>query len=364
VDDTLANLQLLAQLLTDRGYRARAVLTGVLALQAVQSEPPDLILLDVNMPQMNGYEVCERLKANPAWADIPVLFISALNETLDKVKAFGVGGVDYVIKPFQFEEVEARVATHLAMRRQKRALQDSYQRLQELEKLRDDLVHLVVHDMRSPLCALGTAVEILGQERSPAALSQMIPVMSHSVSLLTGMVDSLLDLSKMEAGKMKLEVAEHEVGSLVRDAMQPLGALQQNQQLRLLPPATDLQLRGDAELLVRVVQNLLGNALKFTPDGSPIRVAWGAQGEVVRLTVTDTGRGIPSEFHRTIFEKFGRVPVGGQLRKHSTGLGLYFCKMVVEAHGGRIGVESQVGQGSTFWLELPRCGPPPGPGAA
>jgi two-component system sensor histidine kinase/response regulator len=125
VDDTPSNLQLLLQLLKDRGYRIRVATSGKLALQAVQHEPPDLILLDVNMPELNGYEVCERLKADPAWAEIPVIFISAMSETLDKVRAFGAGGVDYVTKPFQFEEVEARVATHLELRRQKRELQAS-----------------------------------------------------------------------------------------------------------------------------------------------------------------------------------------------------------------------------------------------
>src|ERR1035437_6404886 len=147
VDDTPANLLLLEKMLMERGYKARPVLSGKLALLAARTEPPDLILLDIAMPEMNGYEVCEQLKADAALKDIPVIFISALNETIDKVKAFGVGGVDYVTKPFQFEEVYARVQTHLQLRR--------------LEKLRDDLTHMVVHDLRNSLKVICGFLEML-----------------------------------------------------------------------------------------------------------------------------------------------------------------------------------------------------------
>src|SRR3989339_730306 len=158
VDDTPANLQLLTGMLKERGYRVRPVPSGKLAIQAARSQTPDLILLDVNMPEMNGYEVCEQFKADAALREIPVLFISALGETMDKMKAFAVGGVDYVTKPFQFEEVDARVQTHLKLRRlqieqerQNRQLRESYDQLKKLEELQDNLTHMIIHDMRSPL---------------------------------------------------------------------------------------------------------------------------------------------------------------------------------------------------------------------
>ena len=131
VDDTPANLQLLTGMLKERGYKVRPVPSGKLALQAAKNDPPDLILLDIMMPEMDGYEVCERLKADEKLREIPVIFISALNETMDKVKAFGVGGVDYVTKPFQFEEVDARVSTHLKLQRQRRELK-------ELQRVREE----------------------------------------------------------------------------------------------------------------------------------------------------------------------------------------------------------------------------------
>ena len=211
VDDTLANLQLLAGLLKDRGYRVRVAPSGTLALQAVHAEPPDLILLDINMPELNGYEVCERLKADPQLAEIPVLFISALNETLDKVKAFGVGGVDYITKPFQFEEVEARVATHLELRRQKRELKESNERLRELERLRDNLVHMIVHDMRSPLMVISGHLELMAMEPLPAQAAQCAKKALAATRTLIEMVSSMLDVSKMEAGQMQL-TCRHAMG--------------------------------------------------------------------------------------------------------------------------------------------------------
>src|SRR5450759_2300333 len=147
VDDTPGNVLLLVRMLTERGYKASTALSGKLALQAARTEPPDLILLDIAMPEMNGYEVCEQLKADAALKEIPVIFISALNETIDKVKAFRVGGVDYVTKPFQFEEVYARVQTHLQLRR--------------LEKLHEDLTHMVVHDLSSPLLNIFHLLDLL-----------------------------------------------------------------------------------------------------------------------------------------------------------------------------------------------------------
>ncbi len=161
VDDTPANLKLLEDMLKARGYQVCSYPCGRLALAAAASQSPDLILLDVNMPEMNGYEVCKHLKADAKLKDIPVLFISALSETSDKVKAFSCGGVDYVTKPFRFEEVYARVETHLELRRQKRELQENYARLRELEDLKENLVLMIIHDLRSPAALISGYLDLI-----------------------------------------------------------------------------------------------------------------------------------------------------------------------------------------------------------
>ncbi|HEX2878052.1 MAG TPA: response regulator, partial [Polyangiaceae bacterium] len=154
VDDTAENLRLLAGMLTTRGFDVRPVTSGEDALATVAHGAPDLVLLDVNMPGMDGFQVCSQLKAHPEWREIPVIFLTALSEVSDKVKGFSVGGVDYITKPFQLEEVQARVDNQLALRAARKDLAESLRRLQDLERLRDDLVHMMVHDMRSPLSSL------------------------------------------------------------------------------------------------------------------------------------------------------------------------------------------------------------------
>ncbi|MBI4860261.1 MAG: hybrid sensor histidine kinase/response regulator [Candidatus Riflebacteria bacterium] len=356
VDDTPANLQLLTGMLKERGYRVRPVPSGRLALQAAGNNPPDLILLDINMPEMNGFEVCERLKATETLREIPVIFISALSEALDKVKAFSVGAVDYVTKPFHFEEVEARVATHLELCRKRRQLQQSYEKLRGLEELRDSLVHMIVHDLRSPLACIKGYLQIL-KDFDETALSadgrDCVQKALNGTNTLIEMVSSLLDVSKMEAGQMTLHRTECELASLTREVLARLEPLRGKREFSLEVGGEPLVTLADRELVLRVIQNLLSNALRFTPPDGKISVSLSTCEARMRVSVKDTGQGIPAEFHTKIFEKFGQVESRENRQKHTTGLGLTFCKLVVEAHGGRIGVESEVGRGSTFWFELP-----------
>ncbi len=357
VDDTPANLHLLTGMLKERGYKVRPVSSGEFALQTAKHDPPDLILLDIIMPEMNGYEVCECLKADEQLSEIPVIFISALNETMDKVKAFKVGGVDYVTKPFQFEEVQARVATHLELRRQKRLIQESNEQLRKLEELRDDLVHMVVHDMRTPLTAIYgflQTLETLEGERLSEQGREFVQTALASTEDLVEMVSSLLDVSKMEAGEMKLNLTQCELLTIAREALAKVEPLKGDRQLMLSGTDEPVTVMADAELIARVFQNLLGNALKFTPDDGRVTVSIEPSADAVRVLVQDTGPGIPPEYRERIFEKFGQVENPANRQRYSTGIGLTFCKLAVEAHGGQVGVDSEEGRGSTFWFTLPR----------
>ena len=341
VDDTPANLLLLARMLTERGYKTQTVLSGKLALQAARAEPPDLILLDIAMPEMNGYEVCEHLKAIEALKEIPVIFISALSETIDKVKAFRVGGVDYVTKPFQFEEVYARVQTHLQLRR--------------LEKLRDELTHMVIHDLRNPLAVIFIFLDLLERQEAKnlsARTRSFITLARHSAEELSTMISSILDVSKMGAGEMKLHREPCDLAALIREVLATTQSVPGNRTVTFDAPESDLTVPADSELIRRVLQNLLSNALRYTPAGGAVRVVVTPSDHEFRIAVTDTGPGIAPEYHQRIFEKFGQVE--DRHNRVGTGLGLTFCKLAVEAHGGRIGVTSEIGKGSTFWLVLPR----------
>jgi len=340
VDDTLANLLLLERTLTGRGYNAKPAPCGKLALQSARAEPPDLILLDIAMPDMDGYEVCTQLKADAALKDIPVIFISARDQTIDKVKAFSVGGVDYVTKPFQLEEVHARVRTHLQLRR--------------LEKLRDDLTHMVVHDLRNPLTAILGFLDFLESDKTQqlsASTQNLVPLARHSAEELLNMIGSILDVSKMGAGELKLQRDSFDLDTLIQAVVATNQPFPGNRTVTLdawKPPHT---VTADVGLIRRVLQNLLSNALNFTPSSGDVHIVVTPSDNEIRVAVTDTGPGIAPEYHERIFAKFGQVE--NRNNRLGTGLGLTFCKMAIEAHGGKIGVESEVGQGSTFWFALP-----------
>lgn len=353
VDDTPANLELLAGMLQQRGYEPRPVLSGRRALSAARTDPPDLILLDVRMPEMSGLEVCAELKADAALRDIPVIFITALAETEDKVKAFALGAVDYVTKPFQLEEVLARVNVHLELRRQQRALEEANGELARLEQRRDSLVHMLVHDLRSPLQAVLGGLELARMDHAPQEPEDYMLEVERSVRGLVDMVSCVLDVSRLESEQMPLERTAVDVIALAHATVRKLESLRGRRTIAVEAPAALPPTAADARLLSRILQNLLANALKFTdPRHGVITIRIDAVPDGIRTTVADNGPGIAAEFRERVFDKFKQVEARQQGHVLSSGLGLTFCKLAVEAHGGRIGLESELGQGSAFWFEL------------
>jgi signal transduction histidine kinase len=304
---------------------------------------------------MDGYEVCARFKADEKLKHIPVIFISALTETDDKLKAFDAGGVDYVTKPFQAQEVRARVATHLTLRRLQQDLERRYGELQQLQDLRDNLIHMIVHDMRSPLMGIQALFFFLKKEADKLTpdTREMSGDAETATTTLVEMVSSLLDVSRLESGEMPVTKSDVELGAIAGDALTALSGLTAGRLVTSTRPEGPVRARCDAELIRRVIGNLVANALKFTPSSAAILVTVRTNGGRPRVEVRDTGPGIPEEYHKRIFDKFGQAEAGQKKRRHSSGLGLAFCKLAVEAHGGAIGVESKVGEGSTFWFELP-----------
>jgi K+-sensing histidine kinase KdpD len=360
VDDIVDNIRLLTGILEQSGYEVRPATSGAQALQAAENDAPDLVLLDVNMPEMDGYEVCRRLKASAALRDVPVIFLTALSDIADKIKAFEVGGVDYITKPFHIEEVQVRVKTQLALRNANLMLAKSYSRLQELEQRRDELVHMVVHDMRSPLTILTGHLSFVEEESdklSPDAAGDLRAAI-QGAQTLARMANDLLDVSRLEEGKLPLRLAEHDLGELAATVRESLVSFERGRAVEL-----DVKMPAvvvcDAKLVQRILENLLSNAIKHAPAGSATRISVAGQSECVRVTVSDQGPGVPAEARQKIFQKFGVVAARQENRYHSAGLGLAFCKLAVEAHGGAIGVEPGEPKGSAFWFELPRSAQAP-----
>jgi signal transduction histidine kinase len=354
VDDTPANLTLLSSILREGGYRVRPAPSGELALRAAAAEPPDLVLLDISMPELDGFEVCTRIKADPRLRDVPVIFATAHTAVTDKVKAFAAGCVDYVTKPLQADEVRARVATHLRLCRQQRELRASYERLAELERMRDGLVHMLIHDLRSPLASIICFAQML-REQAPALPPQAVDDVAEclgSARRMVGMVTAVLDVSRYEQTGMKVQPARCDLAEISRRMVAEMRPLARDTPVVMDLATPEVPIDADPALVSRVVQNLLVNALDFTPPGGAIRIAIGADAQTAHFAIEDDGPGIDHDAKPRIFQKFGAV--GHKDARYSNGLGLTFCRMAIEAHGGAIGVDDRGGnRGARFWFTLP-----------
>jgi two-component system, sensor histidine kinase and response regulator len=364
VDDTELNCDLLAQRLHRQGHSVDVAGNGRLALEKLAVEAFDVVLLDIMMPEMDGLQVLQFMKNDPQLRHIPVIMISALDELDSVIRCIEMGAEDYLHKPFRPVLLRARIDACLEkkqLRDQERALfaqlQENFARLQELESLRDSLTHMVVHDLRTPLTSLIAglqSMEAFGELNE--SQRECLHISESGGQTLLRMINDLLDISKMEAGELQLERSEIQAAELTGEVLLQVKNLvaEREQHLEVAVAPGVAAFCGDREKLIRVLVNLVGNAGKFTPSGGKITVAARMENDAVLFSVSDTGEGIPEEAFERIFEKFGQVAGRKSGRRMSTGLGLTFCKMVVEAHGGRIWVESEVGKGSTFSFSIPR----------
>ncbi|MHB9023263.1 MAG: sensor histidine kinase [Armatimonadota bacterium] len=364
VDDNEINRDLLSRRLEAEGYRVAVACDGREALAMIALRPPELVLLDVMMPEMDGFQVLQALKSGPL-RDLPVIMVSALDEVDSVARCIEMGAEDYLAKPFEPVLLRARVGASLEKKRLRdreaqlfAELQVNYKQLQELESLRDSLTHMIVHDLRTPLTSLLTGmmtVEGLGELNEDQR--EFLEISIGGGQTLLGMINDLLDISKMESGTLTLERKETRVDALLTAALSQVAPLAREKELLLVTDIADKlpPLHADGDKLLRTVVNLLGNALKFTPPGGVVTVSVRAEadGSAVRFAVADTGEGIPQESFARIFDKFGQVESRKAGRKMSTGLGLTFCKMVVDAHNGHIWVDSELGKGSVFTFTIP-----------
>ena len=366
VDDEPKNRELLRDLLEVGGYAVREAEDGIAALAKAASGTCDVILLDVMMPRMDGLEACRQLKANPATAHIPVLMVTALVDSEERHQGIAAGANDYLAKPIDRRDVLLRVRNAICTKRLHDKVQERLTQLRELETLRDNLTHMIVHDMRVPLmCISGSHDMILTEKSRLSPMQQEFVAMGlKNCSALIEMVRSLLDVSRLESGQMPFHQEPCDLLQIAQKAALSVDLLAREKKLVIRTGGDAAGILVDRDIIYRVFVNLLGNAIKCAPEDSTIGVSVTAAGGTARAMVTDLGRGIPAEFHQKIFEKFGQVDSRAAGRIQSSGLGLAFCKLAVEAHGGRIGVESpstppkagEAGKGSTFWFTIPLQG--------
>ncbi len=365
-DDVSANVELLFDQLQTLGYRTVAAEDGPAAVSAAFQHRPDLCILDVSMPaghlgvddRQTGFEVCRRIKRDPRTSRIPVIFVTALNDTTDRVKAIEAGGDDFLTKPHNRLVLGARVRSLLKLKGATDALEDSFRKLRELEKVRDDLMKMIVHDLKTPLTSVVATIEMLRDGDFGPVLPEQREALSDcegKADDLLALIGDLLEIARLEEASIPIAPTALSARGLFEELL-PEWAMRFQQEATqvVLDVAVDIPgFAGDRALLKRVFSNLIQNALTHSARAIQLRVSARAEQGGVLFTVADNGPGIPSEYHELIFRKFERAKASNVPRVRSSGLGLAFCQLVVDAHGGRIWVQSAEGVGSSFHVLLP-----------
>jgi two-component system, sensor histidine kinase and response regulator len=354
VDDVERNLQLVGELLAAQRFEVLFASNGPAALERVAARPPDLILLDLMMPGMDGIEVCERLAADPVSMDIPVIFLTAAHDADLAVKALSNGAVDYITKPFHAPELLARVRTHVALKRAR----DDMRRIVE-EK--GELIGAVAHDLKNPISSVRFAALTLREQgfeaRDPRR--ELVESIVDSCEDLLGLIRERLERNAREAEIARLQLGPIDLPEVLQMVLQQNRPAAHAKQIALTLEAelkTPLRARADYHALCEVVDNLVSNAVKFSPPGRPVIIAVGTgqhRRGTARIEVRDRGPGLSEEDRRDLFKPYQRLSARPTAGESSTGLGLSITKSLVEKMHGAIGCEPQGGGGTLFWVELP-----------
>ena len=354
VDDVMSNVLLLKVLLTNEKFAIATASNGRQALEQVDKENPDLVLLDVMMPDMSGFEVAQHLKANPKTADIPIIFLTALNSTTDIVKGFQVGANDFISKPFNKEELIIRVTHQISLVAAKRIILNKTEELQRTIAGRDKLYSVIAHDLRSPMGSIKMVLNMLilnlPSEKIGDEMYELLTMANQTTEDVFSLLDNLLKWTKSQIGKLNVVYQDIDVVEVVDGVIDIFNMVAGMKKITIREEKPEkLAVSADIDMLKTVVRNLISNAIKFSNENSEVLVKLEAKDGMAVVSVQDHGCGIDEESRRAIFERF--VKMNYNIR--GTGLGLSITKSIVEHYGGGIGVESKKGEGSTFYFTLP-----------
>jgi two-component system sensor histidine kinase/response regulator len=335
VDDQTANLQTVGTLLSTMGYDVMSAISADQALQRLAARTPDLILLDMMMPGVSGLDLCRRLKAKPAWEEIPVIFLSAAGEVPLITAALEAGAVDYITKPFHRAELLSRIRTHLDLK----AVRDQFRRV---AADKDELLGLIAHDFKNHLAAMQVHADFMTRESSalPSAIAECAAVIARESTRMARCIQELL--ANEAAGRQSLKlmtVNAAEVAADAATAIRPLAAAKEQQLVVTLPPQPPLVL-ADAAALRQVLDNLLSNAVKFSPAGGRIALTVTTSDDGTLLTVEDSGPGFSPDDLARAFQRYTRLSARPTAGESSTGLGLNIAKRLTQLMGGTITLES------------------------
>jgi CheY-like chemotaxis protein/two-component sensor histidine kinase len=358
VDDTEENLDLLIAFLSE-DYELSIAVDGFNALERVELDLPDLVLLDVMMPGIDGYKVCQKIKSNPVTKDIPIIFLTSRTDTESIVKGFEMGAADYVTKPFNEKELLARVKVHLDLKHALEEAEQAKEKAEQSEKFKSTFLTTMSHEIRTPMNGVLGMASLLMDTKLDSLQQEYIDNLKSSGEMLLVLINDILDFSKIESGKMILEKHNFQLSNCIKDVYNLLSFSAAKKGIELIEnieqnvPKTII---GDETRLRQILFNLIGNAIKFTEKGEVFlnikTIFQDNRHYTLEFSVKDTGIGIPSEKTNQLFKSFIQVDTSTTRKYGGTGLGLAICDRLVNLMGGKIWVESEEGKGATFFFTI------------
>ncbi|MCU6767407.1 hybrid sensor histidine kinase/response regulator [Barnesiella propionica] len=359
VDDISSNVLLLKVLLVKEQYNVITASSGREALTLIEQEKPDLLLLDVMMPEMSGYEVAQHMKMNAEMKEIPIIFLTALNSTVDIVNGFQVGGNDFISKPFKKEELTIRIDHQLSLIAAKRIIIRQTEELRKIICGRDKLYSVIAHDLRSPMGAIKMVLNMLILNLPPETIGQnmfeMLEMANRTTEEVFSLLDNLLKWTKSQIGKLNVVYQDFEITEVLEGIIGIVSMVGELKHIRISQDECYelADVHADIDMTKTVMRNLLSNAVKFSHEGGEVLVSIRKENDMAIISVKDSGCGMSEEDQKKLLNESTHFSTFGTNKEEGSGLGLLLCKDFVEKNGGTLWFESQKGVGSTFSFSIP-----------
>ena len=358
VDDVMSNVLLLKVLLTNEKFAIATASNGRQALEQVEKENPDLVLLDVMMPDMSGFEVAQHLKSNPNTADIPIIFLTALNSTADIVKGFQVGANDFISKPFNKEELIIRVTHQISLVAAKRLILSKTEELQRTIAGRDKLYSVIAHDLRSPMGSIKMVLNMLilnlPSKKIGAEMYELLTMANQTTEDVFSLLDNLLKWTKSQIGKLNVVYQDVDLVEVTDGVIEIFSMVASLKKIRIREMKPEkMMVNADIDMLKTVVRNLLSNAIKFSKENSEVLVKMEEVDGMAVVGVQDHGCGISEEGQKKLLHTDTHFSTFGTNNEEGSGLGLLLCKDFVVKNGGKLWFTSKEGEGSIFSFSIP-----------
>lgn len=358
VDDVMSNVLLLKVLLTNEKFAIATASNGRQALEQVEKENPDLVLLDVMMPDMSGFEVAQHLKSNPNTADIPIIFLTALNSTADIVKGFQVGANDFISKPFNKEELIIRVTHQISLVAAKRLILSKTEEQQRTIAGRDKLYSVIAHDLRSPMGSIKMVLNMLilnlPSEKIGAEMYELLTMANQTTEDVFSLLDNLLKWTKSQIGKLNVVYQDVDLVEVTDGVIEIFSMVASLKKIRIREMKPEkMMVNADIDMLKTVVRNLLSNAIKFSKENSEVLVKMEEVDGMAVVSVQDYGCGISEEGQKKLLHTDTHFSTFGTNNEEGSGLGLLLCKDFVVKNGGKLWFTSKEGEGSIFSFSIP-----------